>query len=37
MQEADAMRGREVAVILCGGNIDTDWFLTVMQGGVPEV
>jgi threonine dehydratase len=36
MQEADAMRGREVAVILCGGNIDTDWFLTVMQGGVPR-
>ncbi len=37
MGEADAMRGREVAVILCGGNIDTEWFLTVMQGGVPEV
>lgn len=37
MQEADAMKGREVAVILCGGNIDTDWFVTVMQGGVPEV
>ena len=37
MQEANAMAGREVAVILCGGNIDTDWFLTVMQGGVPEV
>ena len=37
MQEADAMQGREVAVILCGGNIDTDWFMTVMLGGVPEV
>lgn len=37
MKEADDMRGREVAVILCGGNIDTDWFLTVMQGGVPQV
>ena len=35
MQEAEAMRGREAAVILCGGNIDTDWFLTVMQGGIP--
>ncbi|MEO0916959.1 MAG: threonine dehydratase, partial [Pseudomonadota bacterium] len=35
MQEADQMAGREVAVILCGGNIDTDWFLKVMQGGVP--
>jgi len=37
MNEADAQRGREVAVILCGGNIDRDWFLTVMQGGVPTV
>ncbi len=37
MQEQDAMRGRKVAVILCGGNIDRDWFLTVMNGGVPQV
>ncbi len=37
MLEAGAMRGREVAVILCGGNIDTGWFLTVMQGGVPKL
>ena len=37
MQEKEAMRGRKVGVILCGGNIDTDWFVTVMQGGVPEV
>jgi threonine dehydratase len=37
MQEKDQMRGRRVAVILCGGNIDRDWFLTVMQGGVPQV
>ncbi|MEL7152047.1 MAG: threonine dehydratase [Pseudomonadota bacterium] len=37
MSEADAQRGREVAVILCGGNIDRDWFLTVMQDGVPTV
>lgn len=36
MQEADQMQGREVAVILCGGNIDTDWFVQVMQGGIPE-
>lgn len=36
MGEADQMAGKEVAVILCGGNIDTDWFLTVMQGGVPK-
>jgi threonine dehydratase len=37
MNDAEAQRGREVAVILCGGNIDTDWFVTVMQGGVPKV
>ncbi len=37
MQERDRMAGRKVGVILCGGNIDTDWFLTVMQGGVPKV
>lgn len=37
MQEKDAMAGRKVGVILCGGNIDRDWFLTVMQGGIPEV
>ncbi|MDJ0628229.1 MAG: threonine dehydratase [Rhodobacter sp.] len=37
MQERGPMAGRKVAVILCGGNIDTDWFLTVMGGGVPEV
>nr|MDJ0820785.1 threonine dehydratase [Paracoccaceae bacterium] len=30
MQEKQAMRGRKVGVILCGGNIDTDWFVTVM-------
>ncbi len=36
MQEREAMRGRKVGVILSGGNIDTDWFLTVMQGGVPS-
>jgi threonine dehydratase len=37
MQERDRMVGKKVGVILCGGNIDTDWFLTVMSGGVPEV
>lgn len=37
MQEKDAMAGKKVGVILCGGNIDTEWFLTVMSGGVPEV
>lgn len=37
LQERDRQQGRKVAVILCGGNIDADWFLTVMQGGVPQV
>lgn len=37
MQERERMRGRKVGVILCGGNIDADWFVTVMQGGVPAV
>ena len=37
MQDRAAMAGRKVGVILCGGNIDTDWFLTVMGGGVPRV
>ena len=37
MQERDRMAGRKVGVILTGSNIDTDWFLTVMQGGVPRV
>jgi threonine dehydratase len=33
----EAMAGKKVAVILCGGNIDRDWFVTVLQGGVPQV
>lgn len=37
MQERDRMRGKRVGVILCGGNIDSDWFVKVMQGGVPRV
>ncbi|SMX43838.1 threonine dehydratase [Actibacterium lipolyticum] len=35
MQDKERMRGKRVGVILCGGNIDTDWFVQVMQGGVP--
>lgn len=35
LQEREANRGRRVAVILCGGNIDTDKFVTIMQGGTP--
>jgi len=29
-------QGQEVAVILCGGNIDADWFTAVLQGTVPK-
>ncbi|MGC9419893.1 MAG: threonine dehydratase [Rhodovulum sp.] len=35
MAERGMMAGKRVGVILCGGNIDTDWFVTVMSGGVP--
>ena len=37
MQERARMAGRRAGVILCGGNIDTDWLVTVLQGGVPRV
>ena len=36
MQERERMAGKRAGVILCGGNIDTDWFVTVVQGGVPR-
>jgi threonine dehydratase len=36
MQERERMQGKKVAVILCGGNIDREWFVTVLNGGVPE-
>jgi threonine dehydratase len=35
MQERDRMRGKDVGVILCGGNIDTDWMQTVLAGQTP--
>ena len=37
MQERERMRGKAVGVILCGGNIDTDWMRTILAGGVPQV
>ncbi|MEM1045630.1 MAG: threonine dehydratase [Pseudomonadota bacterium] len=37
MQEREKMAGREVAVILCGGNIDTDLFVEILQGKTPTV
>jgi len=37
LREGDAMRGKEVGVILSGGNIDTDMFASVLQGVTPDV
>jgi len=37
MQERARMQGKEVGVILCGGNIDTAWMRTVLSGGTPRV
>jgi len=36
MQERDTMTGKAVGVILTGGNIDMDKYLTVLGGGVPS-
>ena len=36
LQERGRHQGRRVAVILTGGNVDTDIFRTVLGGGVPE-
>ena len=36
LQERDRMAGRKVGVILCGGNIDSDWMATVLGGGTPR-
>jgi threonine dehydratase len=37
MQERDRMRGRRVAVIVTGQNIDRAWMQTVLAGGTPQV
>lgn len=37
MRERDQMSGKKVGVILCGGNIDTGWFKTVLGGQTPTV
>ena len=36
LQERASMRGRRVAVILCGGNIDSGRMATVLAGGTPS-
>ena len=33
MQEREAMRGKRVGAVLCGGNVDTDVFARVLAGG----
>jgi threonine dehydratase len=35
MAERAAFAGQKVGVILCGGNIDADWFADILQGGTP--
>ncbi len=36
LQEKAQMQGKTTAVILCGGNVDTEWFQTVLGGHTPE-
>jgi threonine dehydratase len=35
LQEKAAMRGKRVGLVLCGGNVDTDVFRTVLAGQTP--
>ncbi|MFT6771449.1 MAG: threonine dehydratase, partial [Congregibacter sp.] len=37
IQEQEANRGQRVAVILCGGNVDTEIFQEVLGGRTPQV
>jgi threonine dehydratase len=37
LSEPPEQRGRRSAFILSGGNVDTDWFRTVLSGGTPKV
>jgi threonine dehydratase len=36
MRERERMAGREVGVILCGGNIDADWMAEILAGRTPK-
>ncbi len=36
LQEKDLVQGQQAATVLCGGNIDTAWFQTVLSGGTPQ-
>jgi threonine dehydratase len=35
MQERETMRGKRVALIVSGQNIDRPWMQTVLSGGTP--
>lgn len=37
LQEKDLMKDRKVGVILCGGNVDTEWFREVLSGRMPHL
>ena len=37
MAERQLIQGKEVAVILCGGNVDADVFATVLEGRTPRL
>ena len=37
IKERERMAGRKVAVILTGGNVDTDWYTQVLQGQTPRI
>lgn len=37
MQEKTQQKGKKIGVILCGGNIDSDLFLSILKGNTPEV
>ncbi|MEO0823162.1 MAG: threonine dehydratase [Pseudomonadota bacterium] len=35
LQERDRLAGKRAAVILCGGNIDREWFVEILSGQTP--
>jgi len=37
MQERERQQGKRIAVILCGGNVDTEVFQAVLSGATPTV
>lgn len=36
-QERGLLKGKKVAIILTGGNVDKDWLIQVLNGGTPTV